>query len=185
MKLRTIFKLIGLVCLVLFIIQLLFDPLSYFINVRRIEQIRRELPAAKARWAAQELTNYTVTVRGGTPMSCMAMDAKLFIERGELVRVLNRQKPFDDTSPFVNPPTSGEWHYCGYQKLTVPAMFEQVEKDLQVIDPAQEELIVSFDDTLGIVTSYHRNAGYQHGLLSPGVGECCMGYEFRDFQPAK
>jgi hypothetical protein len=184
-KFKTLLKLIGLVCLALFVIQLLFDPLSYVINVRRIEQIRRELPAAKARWEARRIASYTVTVRGGVPMSCFALDAKLFVEQEKIVHALTRKRPFDETSPFVNPVTSVEWRGCEYQKLTASAMFERVEQLLPTIDPAYEELMVSFDDTWGIVTRYQRNAGYQHGLLSLGVGECCMGYEFSDFQPAK
>lgn len=181
-KFKTTLKIIGAVCLVLFAIELLIDPISYVVNAIRIAQIRRELPAAKARWEAQGITSYTLTLRGGS-MSCLALDAKLFIEQGQTVRVLTRQKPFDETLPFVIPATAEALRGCGFGEFTAPAMFKSVEQILQTIDPAYEELIVSFDDTSGIVTRYQRNAGYQHGLLSPGVGECCLGYEFSDFQP--
>jgi hypothetical protein len=101
-KSEAILKIIGIVCLVLFAIELLIDPISYVANGIRIEQIRRELPAAKARWKMQGVTNYTVTVSGGIPLRCIALDARLIVEQEQLARVLIRQNPFDHTSPFVN-----------------------------------------------------------------------------------
>jgi hypothetical protein len=64
-------------------------------------------------------------------------------------------------------------------------MFERVEHALQTIDPVKDELIVAFAEDSGIVTRYTLNTGYGIGLLRPAIGDCCLGYEFSDFQPAK
>ncbi len=182
-KSKTKLKIIGVICLVLFAIELLIDPISYVTNVIRIAQIRRELPAAKARWQAQGITNYTVNVRGGVPLKCIALDAALVVEQGQLTRVLIRQNPFDHASPFVNSVDAEAWGGCAYGELLAPAMFERIEQILQTINPATDELIVSFDETSGIVTRFTLNTSYGIGLLRPAIGDCCMGYEFRDFQP--
>ena len=182
-KSKTLLKILGLTFGVVLLLEILFDPLSFVGNIVKANQVRGDLPTARARWEARGITDYTIEVEGFVPLTCVYA-ASLTVKQGVLVNVLARSMPFDETAPWISV-SQEKWDdpQCSYTNLLIPEIFKRVEQDLKEIDPWDAELKVAFDPEYGFITHYELNYGYGHGLLSPAISECCTRYEFRNFQP--
>jgi hypothetical protein len=167
---------------VLALIELLFDPVAWIKNVNSIALIRAELPVATSRWHAHGIEDYGIQVKGFVPLSCM-IEAVLSVRGNELVAVMKRQVPWDETSPW-EPVASQNWDspFCSYRQLAVPTMFEKVGQDLAAADLSVDALEVKFDPTYGFVASYDYRAGYRQGLLNSAISERCVWYTFSNFR---
>jgi hypothetical protein len=165
--------------LVILILELLFDPFSIMVNVIRINRIRAELPAARARWQSHEISDYDIDVRTSIPPACW-FEATLSVRGGELKAVMAREglPPLVSTWP-KTPVEQTNWDgHCPYRQFSVAQTFKVVEQSLDSINLATEALTVSFDPEFGFVTHYEHRYGYGIGLLSPRVGDCCVEYVF-------
>ena len=78
--------------LVILILELLFGPLSIMVNAFRINRIRAELPAARARWQSHGISDYDIDVRASIPPACW-FEATLSVRGGELNAVMAREGP--------------------------------------------------------------------------------------------
>ena len=162
--------------------QALFDPIAIIKNSARLSRIRAELPAAEARWRAQDMSDYEIDVQGSS-FACH-IRGTLSVRGGELVAVAMREDPSDPTSALV-PVDPEAWHIrgCAYEEMTVPRFFERVERTLEEISVADATVSVTFDNELGYVTEYSYAAGYRRGLLNPVISDGWVRYSIEDLRP--
>lgn len=166
-KFRQI-KIIGTALFVLLIIEIIFGPISYLIDIVRIKNYQTELSEAKDRWEMSGITNYQVDLQvlGGLP--CIIIESTLIVSEEE-IRLEN-----SDGLPL---------EYCPYQEFTVDEMFARIERDLNNIDIQKESIWIKFDPDYGFINQYETRYYGQRGWLGPIIGECCVKYIFTNFKP--
>jgi hypothetical protein len=151
---RSVWVVIGgsLLCLVLLF--MLLDPLPILSDLIRTARLRRELPAARDRWEAGNLASYRVSIRGAIPLACL-LDGELTVRDGRLAQVLMRENALVTDAPLraVEP---AKWINagCSFEELTVEAMFERVENNLNRAALFGAPLSVEFDAATGYITEY-------------------------------
>ncbi len=190
-KTSTSLKLFRIGCALLLIsfcvlgsMELLFDPLGWILNIQSTEKLRTEVPAAQDRWQSYGIKNYVVDVQGFASLSCI-MDITLVVRDDQLTEVRARKISLDKSLPKISvPPSKWDQPFCSYRNLLIPAMFDQVKKDLARIDTASEAVNVSFDPAYGFVQSYRHYPSYRFGLLSPVASPNGNAwYEYSQFRP--
>jgi hypothetical protein len=166
----------SLLCLLLLVI--LLDPLPLLSDIVNVARIRSELPRARDRWQAQKLQAYRVEVKGAIPLACL-VDGELTVHEGNLAEVRMRQNPLIPESPLQTvDPSHWTRAACTYEELTVEAMFDRLERDLDKTKFFGAPLSVEFDEQLGYLTEYRFGRSSQGGIFGSRISECCTWFEF-------
>lgn len=166
------------VTLVSCFIELQFTPLRNTLARVEFNQIRSELPQAKARWEATGITSYDVGVWMFSA-SCI-QDVSLKVRGSELSEVIMMTRSRWDAIPSPvalvereSWPDQDGW--CAYNNVLVPQMFDTVEKALEELKPEESDLSVTFDEQYGFVGYYRR--------VCRAVSHCVTEIHLEDFQP--
>lgn len=165
------------------VVQVLFDPLQWGINVVQIVRYRIELPMAMARWEKAGVTGYQIEVRGGYPLEC-TVTARLIVREGEGIEAQELPR-FPSPAPQVLVGTATGWPDCQAQDYTVPQVLDYLDEVIRSVDPSFTQVKISFDRQYGYVRWFEINSGYRLGLLTPGVGDCCSRFDFENFEALK
>jgi hypothetical protein len=188
-KFRTLSVLIvaGILIGSLAIVEVLFDPLSWLLQMDTADSIYADLLAAKERWQSQEVTEYTIDVEGFIPLSCM-VNATLTVRDSQLVAVedhgsLLRESADQNGEGIPIEPERWDAPFCSYRDLLVPEMYARVEQDLNRIDWSQDKLEVSFEAKYGYVTGYQYDCCYRQGILNTNCSDCNFWFSFSNFEP--
>ncbi len=125
-------------------------------------RIKAELPAAKARWQAHNVTDYNIDINGGRPFDLVCFqNVTISVRNGKLADVYNSC-------------CSG----CSYDSMTVEQMFTTIEKHLENLNPQETYLTATFDPEWGFVTEY----SYGCTRVSTDCGEW---FKFSNFKVIK
>jgi hypothetical protein len=177
-KVKTISAIIS----VFLMVELLFDPIALASNLMEQRRIQNDLAHARTLWQTKGLESYTIKVRGQVPAGCI-YDAILTVQNGQLVSVQAR-KSFNEKVKFATVKKE-QWSrgLCNYSQIGIPQAFSQVNEFLDNLQPFYQRLRIKFDPTYGFITYYQ--FGYNSvGLLTTfSLRNCCVWYEFSDFQP--
>ena len=176
-----VFKVIGLLVLSLFVLQILLDCIALVTHTLAQHRAQKDLENAKILWENRDIQNYSLHVRGMVPLGCI-YDAILTIRQGELVEVLSRSDSSENSPYEVR--DKREWDSCQYARFTVPQVFQDTEDGLKSLDLFNQQPQIVFDPTYGYVRQYGFPYVQGYGLLSNGqVWDCCARFEFSEFQP--
>jgi len=122
--------------------------------------IKVELPKAKARWQAHNISDYNINIDGGRPFDFVCFsNVTLSVRDGKLASVYN--SCCSD---------------CPYDSMTVEQVFTDIEGILENLDPQENYLTAKFDPEWGFVTEYR----YGCTKISNDCGEW---FKFSNFQP--
>jgi len=172
---KRIVKAVLIIILVGAAIQILFDPLSLYLQIGENLQARLGLPAARRKWESQNITHYTFDIQGSVPLTCM-FGGNIEVEDGLVVRT----GPRSDAR--LTPPLSAVKDYalCDYRTYTMPELFDELERRLRESPLSVSE--ISFDLKYGFISGLRIGSPDGHGLLSPRVSDCCSGFSIENFQ---
>jgi hypothetical protein len=177
---RCLFLFIATCCslLCLALITVFFNPLPLLADIISVSRIRWELPRAMERWDSQGISDYQMHVKGAVPLACI-LDGEFSVQDGQLVQVRLRENALvpETSLRIINP---GDWdtYGCSFQDLTIEAMFDRVESNLQEVGFFGAPLTIQFDDAAGYITEYRLGRSSRGGILEPRVSECCTWFEF-------
>jgi len=172
---RRFAKPVLIIILVGVVVQILFDPLSDFIRLGENLQARIGLPAARRKWAAQDITHYSFDIQGYIPLVCM-FGGSIEVKDGVVVHTGPRSdgRLTPGLAGVEGPPL------CNYKNYTVPLFFDELERWLRESPLSVSE--ISFDSKYGFISSFHFGSSGGQGLLSPRVSDCCGGFSIENFQ---
>lgn len=173
---------VWIVIVVVFVIQILFDPLSGIKNWSENLQARIGLPSARAKWEAQNITHYSFAIGTGIYGLCIA-SARVEVRDGKVVQVnhkdfLETMKVSENPMPpdrWANPYYPDEF-FCDYANFTMPQLFDEVEESLGFVSS------ISFDTQHGFISLVRFGNPNGRGLLSGRVDHCCTGFGIHNFQ---
>jgi hypothetical protein len=164
----------------LFLYQIMYDPLSPYMNRKKLDSIQVEFDVAKEKWNSEHIENYSYEVLYSVPMwgGC---GAKLTVKQGKLVEVIETMHGGIDKLPTPIALSQDQWDsdYCDYSKgLTIPEVFYDVEKIIK----SNWSLEVVFDEQFGFIAQYYGSPNIRNGLLNGYITESEFGYTFSNFQ---
>lgn len=171
---RFFWVMIGIVvCLCMMALPAALPQHWSFESRAKLEQIRKELPLAEARWKAHNITDYTIEVDGVYhPAFCGEYDPEtntfspwhLKIEQGEIVFDNDAQKRVVEDWP------------CAISNFLPPKVFDTIRQKLENAAPEAEYLRIEFDPEYGFVSDYY--------LTLNGKGsDFLVHYTFSNFRP--
>ena len=179
MKAKRI-KTVGIILAALFVIEICFDPISLISLKKQNERAEKNLPIAIKKWHSSGIEDYSIDVEGGIAMVCLYSN-RITVRDGILYNVEVRQDLFDNTSPFITVPVE-EWNsFCRYNELTIPSIFDKIEKALNNHNN-MAKIIVSFNDSYGYVTEFIYQCNVRNGILDPKLSDCGFGFHFSNFR---
>lgn len=175
---------IALIALLLVIlIRVLYDPISSIQHSLNVVGVRKQLPQARAKWDALEITGYTFEIIGNARSICQP-SARIEVENDVVVQV-----EIMDVTPQILPPdqwTDPDWgnevFLCNYNNFTFTKVFELVEQTLQNFPSSV--LQAEFDGQYGFVTSFEYGIYVGKGLAQPQVSNCCNIFRIQNFRPS-
>jgi hypothetical protein len=168
-KTILIFFLVGLV------IQILFDPLSYFFGLSDRLQARAGLPAARKKWESQNITHYAFDIQGYVPLACV-FGGNIEVKDGIVIHT----GPRSDSLLEPGLPAVKEPSLCNAQIYTMPQLFDELERWLRESPRSVSE--IAFDAKYGFISRFGFGSPGGWGLLSPRVSDCCGGFSIENFQ---
>ena len=182
-----VFVAAGLFIGTLLIVEILFDPLSWLINMDAASSIGADLLVAKEQWQSQGIVEYRIDVQGYVPLDCI-INATLTVREDQLLAVEDHGGPLAETAGYttrrgisIEPE---RWDTpCPYRDMLVPQMYARIEREVNRIDWSRERLEVSFDPEYGYVTKYRYDGYYQRGILNPVCSDCNVWFSFSNFEP--
>lgn len=125
-------------------------------------RIKAELPAAKARWQAHNVTDYNIDINGGRPFDLVCFqNVTISVRNGKLASVYNSC-------------CSG----CSYDSMTVDQVFTDIEKRLDSLNLQKYYLTATFDPEWGFATEY------RYGCTQVR-NDCGEWFKFSNFQVVK
>jgi len=158
-----------------FVIQILFDPLSSFVDLGENLQARIGLPAARKKWESQKVTYYKFDIQGYVPFVCM-FGGNIEVRDGIVIHT----GPRSDDRLTPNLTILKEPPLCNYQIYTMPQLFDELERWLRETPFSVSE--VSFDPEYGFVSGFGFGNCGGRGLLNPIVSDCAGGFTIENFQ---
>lgn len=166
----------SLLCLALMIF--LFDPLPLLSDIISVARVRWELPRAKQRWQAQDISSYQVDVQGAVPLLCL-LDGELTVRDHQIIQVRMRENALIPTTPLhLVDPIQWDRNGCSFEDLTVENMFERVETSLEQVKFLGAPLSVKFDKELGYIAEYRFGRASRGGIFGYRLSDCCTWFEF-------
>lgn len=172
---KRIVKAVLVFVVVGFAAQILFDPLSIFLQFSEILEARLGLHAARKRWESQGVTHYKFDIQGYVPLACI-FGGNIEVKDGVVIHT----SPRSDGQLTPNLTELEDSPLCNYQTYTMPFFFEELERWLRETPYSVSE--ISFDTKYGFITSFHFGSSSGHGLLNPTISDCCGGYLIENFQ---
>ena len=164
------------------VVQFLLDPLSRLQNMSENAEARLGLPLARARWQAQNITNYSFELGTGFGGICMP-SARIEVKQGKVVQVYPKDI-WQSGRISKTPLPRSKWassHYadvflCDYANFTMPQIFDEVERSLRHASK------ISFDAKYGFVSGVRWGSPGGRGLLDPKISDCCTSLGIQNFQ---
>ena len=177
---------IVIVLLVGLVIQALYDPISSVRHSMMLSSVRAELPQARAKWDAAEVTDYMFEIKGVAPLICQPA-AMIEVRNNSVVKVEAKNSLVDDSPAQILPPekwADPDWgeevFLCSYYHFTMPQILDLVGVTL---DNYPSSIIdAEFDPEYGFVTRFEYGLYVGKGLLRPKVSDCCNQLVVKDFQ---
>ena len=165
-----VFVATGIFLGTLLLVEILFDPLSWLMNMDAAASISADLLVARKQWRSQGIAEYKIDVQGSVPLVCI-INATLTVREGQLLAVEDHGSQLEEMTGYTTrgisiEPERGDTP-CPYRDLLVPQMYAQIEREVNRIDWSQERLEVSFDPEYGYVTEYRYDGYYRRGILNP------------------
>ena len=172
---REIVKVVLIILLAGFVIQILFDPLSSFLHYRESLQARIGLPAARKKWESQRVTHYRFDIQGYVPLVCM-FGGNIEVKDAAVVHTGPRSdsRLTPELTATEDPPI------CNYKTYTMPLLFDELEQWLRESPLSVSQ--ISFDPKYGFISSFHFGSSGGRGLLNPTISDCCGGFTIENFQ---
>lgn len=168
-KAALVFILVG------FGIQVLFDPLSIFLQFGENLEARLALPAARTKWDSQNITHYAFDIQGSVSLVCL-FGGNIEVQDGIVVRT----GPRSDGLLASGLPALKEPSLCNLQTYTMPMLFDELERRLRESPLSVSE--ISFDAKYGFITNLRVGSSGGHGILNPRVSDCCSGFSIENFR---
>lgn len=177
-KRATWWKIGGILSL-LVLVQLLFDPFTDLKHQGERLQAQMNLPAARQKWEAKNITHYRFDIRGYVPLACL-FDGGIEVRDGLVI-----PGPRSDAGKMdglLSPGFSSvkDPPLCNVQGYTIPGFFNLVA-DWLAQSPSSVTK-VTFDPEVGFITSFSFGSPGGKGLLSPTVSDCCGFFIIENFQ---
>ena len=172
---RKIFTLTTIL-VVVFVIQVLCDPLSYFLVLGEKLEVRIGLPRARAQWQAQKITHYQFDLRGYVPLLCM-IGANIEVKDEVVVGI--RERSDGQLSMLPSSPAGVDIPLlCDYRNFTMSRFFDE-------FGPSSTWQItgITFDKEYGFISELKFGYAGGNGLLAPRISDCCGGFTIENFQP--
>ena len=169
-----------LLILGLIILQILFDPLSTLLNLSENFQARVGLPAAREKWEAQGITNYSFRLNVLLPQE-LPNKMRVEVRNGAVVQIYPILLESNVLEGKPLPPTawtSSTTHvfFSNYTNFTIPRLLIEVEQSLSQVSQ------ISIDPKYGFISSVRFGKPNDWGLLTPKVSHCCSSFEIQNFQ---
>lgn len=156
-------------------IQILFDPLSLFLQFGETLEARFGLPTARRKWESQKITHYAFDIQGSVPLVCV-FGGNIEVKDGNVIHT----GPRSDAR--LTPPLTAVKNpsLCNYPIYTMPQLFDELDKWLRKSPLSVSE--IAFDVKYGFISSLRIGSSGGQGLLSPRVSDCCSGFSIENFQ---
>ena len=170
----------GIIALLL--TQILYDPISSAKHALTISSVRSQLPQAKAKWHASEISGYSFEIIGDGRSICQP-SARIEVQDDKVVNVevLGPTPKILPPNQWADPDWENEVFLCNYRNFTMTKIFELVELTLQNFPSSI--LQADFDTEYGYVTSFEYGIYVGYGLARPKLSNCCNVFKIQNFQP--
>jgi len=158
-----------------FVAQILFDPLSIFLQFSVNMKARLGLSVARKKWESQSIFHYAFDIQGYVPIVCM-FGGNIEVKDGVVIHT----GPRSDGRLTPNLTAVNEPPLCNYKTYTMPFFFDELERWLRESPLSVSEII--FDPKYGFITSFHFGSSDRRGVLNPTISDCCGGFSIENFQ---
>ncbi len=173
--------------LLVILIQVLYDPISSIQHSLNVVGIRKQLPQARAKWGALEITGYTFEIIGNARSICQP-SARIEVQNDVVVNVelldFAAKNPTPQTlapDQWTDPDWGNEVFLCNYNNFTFTKVFELMGQTFQNFPSSV--LQAEFDDQYGFITSFEYGIYVGKGLAQPQVSNCCNIFRIQNFRP--
>ena len=179
-------KITATTLLVGILIQILYDPISSAKHALEVSSVRDQLPQARDKWDALEITDYTFEIIGDA-RSISLPSARIEVQNDAVVKVEMLDFTSENQTPQVlspdqwaDPDWGNEVFLCNYNHFTIPQIFDLLEQTLQNFPSSI--LQAEFDPEYGFVTNFKYGIYTGYGLLRPQLSDCCNVFRIQNFQ---